>query len=308
MVAALLAALPRAYVEEGQPCPQVAFGPERLPVQLTASGRRALRRAESKLDRAGHTMTIDRIRDPAEVRRLVPDLVALHRDRDHFIGRRSDLDDPGRRAFYSAVVSRLAGSGRVEVFALRLDGTLAAYLLGFRDGPVFRIWDGRISAAFPELSLGVLVRTALLTALLADPELTGVDMGRGTLQHKMHGVTEVVPAVVVRAESSPRVRLALRWAARLRRIAAPPGSRRPAPPAPRPGPARHRPGPGGAGAGGGEPHLRDSPGAGLSRRSDLRRAACGPPGASRAACRPAGAAVDRPATSSPGRWRGCRWH
>ena len=217
VVTALLAALPRAYPEAGQPCPQVAFGPERLPAHLTASGRRALRRACRRLDRTGLAMTVDRIRDPVQVRRLVPDLIELHRDRDHWIGRRSDLDDPGRRAFYSAVVSRLAETGGVEVFTLRLDGRLAAYFLGLRDGAVFRNWDGRISSAWPELSLGLLLYTELVSALLADPELTGIDLCRGTLQHKMHGVTEVQPTVVVRAESSARLRLALRGAARLRR-------------------------------------------------------------------------------------------
>lgn len=217
VVAALLAALPRAYTEEGQPCPQLAFGPERLPVRPTASGRRALRRARKRLDGTGLAMTVERTRDLVQVRLLVPELIALHRDRDHWIGRRSDLDDPGRRAFYSAVVSRLADSGRVEVFTLRLDGTLAAYFLGLRDGTVFRNWDGRISSAWPELSLGLLLQTELVAALLADPELAGLDLCRGALQHKMHGVTGVVPAVLVRAESSPRVTLALRWAAGLRR-------------------------------------------------------------------------------------------
>ena len=215
VVAALLAVLPRAYLEDGQPCPQVEFGPDRVPAQLTASGRRALRKARLRLDRTGLAMTVDRIRDPVRVRGLVPELIALHRDRDHRIGRRSDLDDPGRRAFYSAVVSRLAATGRVEVFTLRLDGTLAAYFLGMRDGAVFRNWDGRISSARPELSVGLLLKTELVAELLADPELTGIDMCRGTLQHKMHGVTAVVPAVALRAESSPPVTLALRWAARL---------------------------------------------------------------------------------------------
>jgi CelD/BcsL family acetyltransferase involved in cellulose biosynthesis len=217
VVAALLAVLPRAYLEDGQPCPQVTFGPDRLPAQLTASGRRALRKARSRLARSGIAMTVDRIRDPGQVRRLVPELIVLHRDRDHRIGRRSDLDDPGRRAFYSAVVSRLAETGQVEILVLRLDRQLAAYFLGFRDGTVYRNWDGRISSGWPELSLGLLLRTELLAELLADPELTGIDMCRGTLQHKMHGVTAVVPTVVVRAESSASVTLALRWAAHLRR-------------------------------------------------------------------------------------------
>jgi CelD/BcsL family acetyltransferase involved in cellulose biosynthesis len=164
-------------------------------------------------------MTLDRTGDPERVRRLLPELVALHRERDHHVGRRSDLDHPGRRAFYAAVVSRLADAGQVEVFSLRLDGVLAAYFLGLRDGPVFRSWDGRIGSARPDLSLGLLLRDEMVSALLAEPEVVGVDLCRGTLPHKMHGVTSVVPAVGLRAESSPRVARAVRTATGLRRWA-----------------------------------------------------------------------------------------
>lgn len=210
VVGALLAALPRAYTEDGQPCPQVVFGADREPAQLTASGRRTLRKARDRLDRTGLAMTVDRTRDPEQVRRLLPDLIALHRDRDHSVGRRSDLDDPGRRAFYAAVASRLADSGQVEIFVLRLDGRLAAFSLGLRDGSVFRGWDGRICSDWPELSLGVLLRAELVTALLAEPGITAIDQCRGVLQHKMHGVTAVVPTLALRAESSPGVTRALR--------------------------------------------------------------------------------------------------
>jgi hypothetical protein len=63
------------------------------------------------------------------------------------------------------------------------------------------------------------MRDVMISAMLADPGVVAVDMCRGTLQHKMHGITEVVPTVALRAESSPRVARAVRAAARLRGLA-----------------------------------------------------------------------------------------
>jgi CelD/BcsL family acetyltransferase involved in cellulose biosynthesis len=218
MVEALLATVPGAYVEDGQGCPQLTFGPDRALAQhISTSGRRAGRQARNGIAKAGLELRVDRIAEPEQVRGLLPALVALRRDRDHWHGRRSDLDDPGQRGFYAGVISRLAAAGQVEISTLRLDGTLASYLVGLRDGPVFRNWDGRISSDWPALSPGRLLRDALLAALLEDPAVSRIDWGRGEQQHKMSAVTEVLPHVALRAESSPRVTAALRAATRLRR-------------------------------------------------------------------------------------------
>ncbi len=217
VVDALLAAVPGAYLEAGQGCPQLIFGPDReLARHISAGGRRAARQARSGIVKARLEMRVDRATGPGQVRRLLPELVALRRDRDHWHGRRSDLDDPGHRGFYAGVIARLAATGRVEVWTLHLDGALAAYFLGLRDGTVYRNWDGRISSAWPALSPGRLLRDELVTALLTDPGVTCIDWGRGELQHKMSAANEVVPHVALRAESSPRVAVALRGTAGLR--------------------------------------------------------------------------------------------
>jgi CelD/BcsL family acetyltransferase involved in cellulose biosynthesis len=220
VVDALLAVVPGAYVEAGQGCPQLTFGPDRtLARHVSAGGRRAARQAHNGIVRAGLELRIDHVADPEQVRRLLPALVALRRARDHWHGRRSDLDDPGQRGFYAGVVSRLAARGQVEVSTLRLDGTLAGYVLGLRDGPTYLSWDGRISSDWPQLSPGRLLRDALIATLLEDPRLSRIDWGRGELQHKMSAVTEVLPHVALRAESSPWVAATLREAVRLRRSA-----------------------------------------------------------------------------------------
>ena len=218
-VAARLAELlPAARVGEGQGCPQLALAPERtLERHVSASSRRSARQSRDKVTRAGLTQEVEHVRDAARIRALLPELVELHRTRDHVLGRRSDLDDPRRRGFYAGVAARLATAGRADVFTLRLDGALAAYHLGFRDGSVFRSWSGRISSAWPSISLGGMLRLELIGGLIADPALDRIDWCRGALQHKMHAVTEVVPAIELTAESSPAVRDLLVRAARLRR-------------------------------------------------------------------------------------------
>jgi CelD/BcsL family acetyltransferase involved in cellulose biosynthesis len=215
---ALLTAVPGAYVEDGQGCPQLTFGPERvLARHVSASGRRAAKQARKGVVRSGLEVRVERITEPERVRRLLPELVALCRDRDHWHGRRSDLDDPQHRGFYAGVVSRLAAAGRIEIYTLSLDGRLAAYFVGLRDGTVYHNWDGRISSAWPALSPGRLLRDELITLLLQDPEVTHIDWGRGELQHKMSAVTAVLPHVTLRAESSPRVAATVARLARLRR-------------------------------------------------------------------------------------------
>ena len=162
---------------------------------------------------------MDRTSDPAAVRRLLPELVAIHRARDHGHGRRSDLDDDARRLFYIRVICRLADAGAIDIPTLWLDGRLAAFFVGIRDGSTYRSWDGRMSSAWPNLPLGRVLRTELIGALLADPSLTAVDWMRGELQHKMQSVSHVLHTQQLLAESSPLLRLATERASALRHAA-----------------------------------------------------------------------------------------
>ena len=101
--------LPGARRVPGQNCPQLAFGPERtIEKHMSASGRRSARQGRDRLVRTGRPFRVDRTSDPAEVRRLLPQFVAMHRARDHAQGRRSDLDSDASRLFYVRTVCRLA--------------------------------------------------------------------------------------------------------------------------------------------------------------------------------------------------------
>ena len=208
---ALLEALPGARLTPGQGCPAMTFGPDRrLEALISAKARRAARRGWARLDHAGVRVRVDRIREPARISNLLPEIVALHRARDHALGRRSDLDQSSRRAFYADMVQGLCEAGRLDVWVLRLDDALGAFVIGVQDRTSYRTMDARIGDLWPSTSPGQLLRTEMITALLADPTLTELDWMRGESRNKMQHATHVVPTEHLLAESSAVVTTALR--------------------------------------------------------------------------------------------------
>lgn len=206
----LVDALPGARLEPGQASPAMRFRPDRTPeVHLAAKCRRAARRGRNRLATAGLTVRVDRVSEPAGVAGLLPDVVALHRDRDRALGRRSDLDPLPQRAFYVDMVGVLASRGVLDIWALRMDGVLGAYVVGVRDGRSYRTLDARMADRWQAASPGQILRTEMITELLTDPQLSELDWMRGELRHKMQDATHVVAAEQVLAESSPLVTSAL---------------------------------------------------------------------------------------------------
>jgi CelD/BcsL family acetyltransferase involved in cellulose biosynthesis len=198
----------------------MSFGADRSPERhMSAKARRAARRGMARLAEAGVHVRVDRVSDPGGVRELLPEIVALHRARDHALGRRSDLDRASRRAFYVSVVRELADAGQLDVWTLRLDDALGAFVVGVRDGGSYRALDARIADLWPSASPGQVLRTEMITALLADPAVSELDWMRGELRHKMQDATHVVPTEQVLAESSPMVGAALQgWQAVRRQV------------------------------------------------------------------------------------------
>ena len=214
---ALRDALPGARLEPAQACPAMAFGADRAPERhISAKVRRGARRGRTRLEEAGVEVYVERVRDPVKVRRLLPELVALHRSRDRALGRRSDLDGLSRRAFYVDVVRALADAGQLDIWALRLDGAIGAYFVGVLDGSSYRTLDARIADLWPSASPGQLLRTEMITGVLADPTVAELDWMRGEQRHKMSDATHVVPAEHLLAESSPWLTMGLRQCNALR--------------------------------------------------------------------------------------------
>jgi CelD/BcsL family acetyltransferase involved in cellulose biosynthesis len=226
----LRAMLPGARLVPGQGCPRLLIGADRRIERLLSSQvRHAARQGRNRLAKQGLSPDLELVVDPTQIRALLPEVVALHRDRDHSLGRRSDLDDPDRLAFYTTVAARLADARLLEVLTLRLEGVLAAYLVGIPDTTAYRLWDGRISMQWPKARLGRLLDTAMVATVLSRPQVSELDWMRGELPHKLAMSTDVLPTEHLLAESSAPVR-GLDWAAaelrRGARSALPDGLRR----------------------------------------------------------------------------------
>ncbi len=220
VAAAMIRLLPRTRIRPDQASPELPLGSDRDAEQLFPTKvRREVRRGYTRLAREGLTAEIRRAADGPRVRELLPEIVQMHRSRDHALGRRSDLDNPRRRRFYVEVLGALADRGQVDISTLRVDGTLAAFFVGVRDARSYRILDGRMSADWGSISPALLLRVELITQLARDPTIASIDYMRGVLHHKMQDATRVVPSERLRAESSPLVGLAVRMCALVRETA-----------------------------------------------------------------------------------------
>lgn len=173
--------------------------------QVSRNGKKSANRSRNLVSRDGHVLT-SRWVTGAEAVAALPDLQALRRERDHALGRASDLDTPAGSALHTGLVEAFRED--TDIVVLELDGKLAAYTIGVRDGDLLRVWDGRVAVGHERWGLGWLADLALLERAHADPSLRGVDWMRGEQENKLRSATTVVPAVRLLAFSSPAV---ARW-------------------------------------------------------------------------------------------------
>jgi hypothetical protein len=126
---------------------------------------RTLRKSRNRLVADGLESTIAVTGDGPEITGTLPLLESICRDRDHAGGRLSPLDDPHRRRLWHRRVLALAGTGRLRLATLRLNGELAAYVLGIEDGRTYRVLEGRYVARWGRYSPGRLLEAATLDAV-----------------------------------------------------------------------------------------------------------------------------------------------
>jgi hypothetical protein len=196
-------------VREGDVCPMTRFGTDRsLARHLSKNAWGKAQQGRNRLSREDPDWRVERTRDPSAIAALLPLVVAVHRRRDHALGRRSDLDSPHRIAFYTGATQALAEEGRVELATLRVRDVVAAYLLVLLDGDVWRFWDNRIDVGHAHLHAGRVLDTAMLAAALEDPSVAAVDWMRGQMQHKQQASNDVVRTTQLTAWSSPAARSA----------------------------------------------------------------------------------------------------
>jgi diguanylate cyclase len=163
VVQLLLRRLPEAELHPTAWIPQVALRREEpIEAHLSRNLRRQLRKATNRAATDGRTLAIHFERDHGEIAALLPRMEEIHMRRDHTTRAESDLDDPGTRRFWQAIILACARDGRVEVGTLHIDGDLAAYVVAILDGDAYRIFDGHCDTTHARYSPGRLIETAAL--------------------------------------------------------------------------------------------------------------------------------------------------
>jgi len=199
-VDSLLAALPGAVCTPVDAIPVVRReSTDEIDHYLSPSVRRTLRKAHNRLGRDGRTLTVRFSRDRTRIARLLPTLEEVHRDRDHDRGRDSDLDDSAGRLAWHGRLRSLAASGWLELATARVDGHLAAYVLGIPDDSVYRVLEGHLVTEYARYAPGRVLEAAVLERVLADPAFRSLDWMTSVASETLLATNAADAMVVVRA-------------------------------------------------------------------------------------------------------------
>jgi CelD/BcsL family acetyltransferase involved in cellulose biosynthesis len=173
---------------------------------LSQGIRRGLRRGRNRLSSDGRRSDVGFTSDRSEVLRLTSSMERASRERDHAHGRTSPLDDPTGRALWKGRLQQLSAAGHLELATLRLDGQLAAYVLGVLDGHTYRVLEGRFVTEFARYSPGRLLEAAVLQRVLDDARLDTLDWMTAIAPESLLAANASDAAVVVQAEVQSGVR------------------------------------------------------------------------------------------------------
>ena len=183
---AVAAGLDGARLQQDRRVPRVSLtSGDDLRGYLSRNTHKSLKKAHNRLEREGHVVAYAFDRDPGAVASLLADIERVHRQRDHDLHRVSDLDDPAELNFWRRVILQHTMRGEVEIATLRIDGSLAAYVVSLLDGSSYRVYDGRFDSDFAHLAPGRLLESAALERALADSQYTELDWWSGLSAEKL---------------------------------------------------------------------------------------------------------------------------
>ncbi|UUW87345.1 GNAT family N-acetyltransferase [Nocardioides sp. WV_118_6] len=182
VVAGLVARLPGAVVVPGPPMPRIeGAGTD---YRLTRHRRRKINTDLNRLAADGYDAERLVVDDPVTLERWLPRLVDVRRGRDHGSGRRSHLDDDGTRAFHEEVVRDAMARGRAVVDLLVVGDEVLGFTTTLRDGPVSRLFDGRVAQDWMRYRGGIVCEMAAVQRAVADPAVETFDWLRGRTDAK----------------------------------------------------------------------------------------------------------------------------
>jgi Acetyltransferase (GNAT) domain len=195
-LAALLRELPIGVVVDEVSVPVVRTTPG-LPSGISRGMERSLRKAGNRMAADGLVPELAVTADGAEIRRELPLLESISRDRDLLGGRPSPLDDPHRRRLWQHRVIALAAEGGLCMATLRFDGELAAYVLGIEDGNAYRILEGRYVTGWARYSPGRVLEAAVLEAVTNAAPLDELDWMTGVAPETLLAANDADRLVLV---------------------------------------------------------------------------------------------------------------
>ena len=158
-------------------------------------------RREQGLDEATDYRTFDVrfTRSHSEIRDLMPALEQSHRNRDHDRGRSSDLDDDDTRQTWRSRLTDLSLDGLLEVATAHIDGSLAAHVIGIRDGETYRVLEGHFVTAWARYAPGRLVEAAVVQRMLDEPGMVALDWMTSVAPESLLATNGAAPMVMLRA-------------------------------------------------------------------------------------------------------------
>jgi CelD/BcsL family acetyltransferase involved in cellulose biosynthesis len=173
---ALVRRLPAIRLVPGRDIPGVDFGQAgSVEAHLSKNLRKQLRKCRNRLADDGIDFDITFTRVTEELQALLPEVETVHRQRDHDVGRTSDIDDICGRALWQGLIACHIKMGVVEIASLRLEQELAAYVVSFIDGDSYRVLDGRFTTKWERYSPGRILETETLAYAMTYPLVTRLD-------------------------------------------------------------------------------------------------------------------------------------
>lgn len=176
--------LPHSAMAPGDVSPRLTLGAARdLRAYVSRNHYQQGRRLRNRLARDGHLLELSQLNDPTQIAAVLSEVVEVCRARDHELRRFSSLDEPSGLGFFRDLMTAHAALGEVELTTLRLGGDLAAYVICFRDGAAWRMWNCRFAPEWARYGPGRLSHEASLSAAL-EQGCTLYDWMRGDEAYK----------------------------------------------------------------------------------------------------------------------------
>ncbi len=200
-LAGFLAGFPQLVRLDVEPIPVLVREPglDLAADYLSPAMRRTLRKANNRIVTDGRTLETRFTRSYSEICELVPALQACHRNRDHDRGRLSDLDDEKTRETWGSRLRALAQDGLLEVATARIDGVLAAHVIGIRDGETYRILEGHFVTEWARYAPGRLLEAAVVQRMLDEPAMNTLDWMTSVAPESLLATNASGPMVTLRA-------------------------------------------------------------------------------------------------------------